>query len=69
MLMKLDLPDCLRHRLVRDIALTLVIKLVVIIGLYQAFFADHGVSVDADTLADHITNPQQSTRTDPRSAP
>ncbi|HQT01129.1 MAG: hypothetical protein B7Y26_13565 [Hydrogenophilales bacterium 16-64-46] len=63
--MKLDLPDCLRHRLVRDIALTLVIKLVVIIGLYQAFFADHGVPVDADTLADHISNPQQSTRTAP----
>ena len=67
--MKLDLPDCLRHRLVREIVLTLVIKLAVIIGLYHAFFADHGVSVDPDSLAEHIANPQQTPRTDPRSAP
>ncbi|MCA1926517.1 MAG: hypothetical protein LDL16_09610 [Thiobacillus sp.] len=66
--MKLDLPDCLQHRLVREIALAIVIKLVVIVGLYYAFFAGHGVAVDPDTLADRISNPQQSQTTDPRSA-
>ncbi len=66
--MKLDLPDCLHHRLVREIALAIVIKLVVIVALYHAFFADHGVTVDPDTLADRLANPQQSQYTAPRSA-
>lgn len=66
--MKLDLPDCLRHRLVREIALALVLKLVVIIGLYHAFFADHGVTVSPDSLADRLANPQSSRHPAPRSA-
>lgn len=66
--MKIALPDCLQHRLMREIVLAIVIKLVVIIGLYQAFFADQGVAVDPETLADRIINPQQSQITDPRSA-
>ena len=68
MLIKLALPDCLRHRLVREIALAIVIKLVVIIGLYHAFFADHGVTVSPDSLAERLANPQPSQSPDPRSA-
>lgn len=67
--MKKVFPFWPQNRLAREIALTLVVKLVVIVALYHAFFADHGVTVDPDTLADHIANPQHTSRTDARSAP
>lgn len=62
-------PAWLQNPLAREITLTLVIKLVVIVAFYHAFFADHQVSVNPDTLAEHLANPQPDPRPGSRSVP
>jgi hypothetical protein len=61
MLVKILLPDFLHHRLAREIALALAIKLVVIAALFYAFFDGRAVHPDADSVAERIANPEQQT--------
>ncbi|MEW6120779.1 MAG: cytochrome oxidase putative small subunit CydP [Pseudomonadota bacterium] len=67
--MKTPLPDFLHHRLAREIALAIAIKLTVIAGIFYAFFDGRALNPDADSVADRIANPQQQSQpTAPRSA-
>lgn len=59
MLLKIALPDFLHHRLAREIAFAIAIKLVVIAAIFYAFFDGRTVSTNPDTVADRIANPQQ----------
>lgn len=59
--MKKSLPKFLQQPLGREIALAIVIKLVVIVAIFYAFFAGHAVDPDADSVADHLVNSQQHT--------
>ena len=58
--MKTPLPDFLHHHpLARDIALAIVIKLLVIVALFYAFFDGRAVHPDAASVADRLVNSQQ----------
>jgi hypothetical protein len=58
--MKKRLPDFLLHPLGREIALAIVIKLLVIVAMFYAFFDGHTVDTDADDVADRLVNSRQS---------
>jgi len=57
--MKKPMPEFLHHRLAREIALAIVIKLLVIVALFYAFFDGRALHPDADSVADHLVNSQQ----------
>lgn len=58
-LMKKSIPAFLHHPLVREIALAIVIKLLVIVAIFYAFFDGRAVRPDADAVAERLANPQQ----------
>jgi hypothetical protein len=57
--MKKPMPDFLHHPLARDLALAIVIKLLVIVALFYAFFDGRAVHTDAASVADRLANSQQ----------
>ena len=58
--MKYLTPTWPKHPLAREIALAVVIKLLVIVALYYAFFAG-APRLDADAVADRLIQPQVHT--------
>lgn len=58
--MKKALPDFLHHPLAREISLAILIKVLVIVAIFFAFFDGHAVHPDADTVAERLANPQQA---------
>lgn len=57
--MNKHLPLFLQHSLAREIALTIVIKLAVIVAIFFAFFDGQSVSTDAEAVANRLANPPQ----------
>jgi hypothetical protein len=57
--MKKTMPDFLHHPLAREIALAIVIKLLVIVALFYAFFDGRAVDTDADSVAARLVNSPQ----------
>jgi len=57
--MKKPIPDCLQHPLAREIALAIVIKLLVVVAIFYAFFEGRTLDPDADSVADRLANSQQ----------
>jgi hypothetical protein len=60
--MNKHLPAFLQHPLAREIALAIVIKLAVIVGIFFAFFDGRAVVTDADAIAERLANPQYQNR-------
>jgi hypothetical protein len=58
--MKRSLPDFLQHPLAREISLAIVIKLLVIVAIFYAFFDGRALHPDADAVAERLANPQQA---------
>jgi len=58
--MKKSMPDFLLHPLAREISLAIVIKLLVIVALFYAFFDGRAVHPDADAVAERLANSQQA---------
>jgi hypothetical protein len=56
---KKPMPEFLYHPLAREIALAIVIKLLVIVALFYAFFDGRAVQHDADSVADRLVNSPQ----------
>jgi hypothetical protein len=56
------MPSFLQHPLAREIALAIVVKLLVIVAIFYAFFDGKTVRPDADAVAERLANPQQHTR-------
>ena len=50
----------LQHPLAREITLAIVIKLLVIVAIFYAFFDGRGVPADADSVADRLANPRST---------
>lgn len=59
--MRKPLPSFLQHPLAREVALAVVIKLLVIVAIFYAFFDGRAVHPDADAVAERLANPQQHT--------
>jgi hypothetical protein len=57
--MKAPLSPFLHHPLAREIALAIVIKLLVIVAIFYAFFDGRALHPDADAVAERLTNPHQ----------
>ena len=55
--MNKSLPTFLKHPLTREITLAIVIKLVIIVGLFFAFFDGRAVHPDADSVAERLASP------------
>jgi hypothetical protein len=60
--MRKPLPSFLQHPLAREITLAVVVKLLVIVAIFYAFFDGRAVHPDADAVAERLANPQQHTR-------
>ena len=60
--MNKHLPTFLRHPLAREIALAIVIKLAVIVGIFFAFFEGQALHPDADAVAERLATPQHPIR-------
>jgi hypothetical protein len=60
--MRNPLPSFLQHPLAREIALAIVIKLLVIVAIFYAFFDGRALNPDADAVAERLASPQQPTR-------
>jgi hypothetical protein len=58
--MKRPLPDFLLHPLAREISFAIVIKLLVIVALFYAFFDGRALHPDADAVAERLANPRQA---------
>lgn len=58
--MRKPLPSFLQHPLAREITLAIVVKLLVIVAIFYAFF--DGRAVHPDAVAERLANPQQHTR-------
>jgi hypothetical protein len=56
------MPSFLQHPLVREITLAIVVKLLVIVAIFYAFFDGKTVRPDADAVAERLANPPQHTR-------
>jgi hypothetical protein len=59
--MKKAMPAFLHHPLAREITLAIVIKLLVIVAIFYAFFSGHAIHPDADAVAERLADPQQHT--------
>ena len=60
--MKKSLPDFLQHPLAREISLAIVIKLLVIVAIFFAFFDGRALQPDADAVAERLANPQHAVK-------
>jgi hypothetical protein len=60
-LMKKTMPTFLQHPLAREITAAIVIKLLVIVAIFYAFFSGHAIQPDANAVAARLANPQQHT--------
>jgi len=60
--MRNPLPSFLQHPLAREIVLAIVIKLLVIVAIFYAFFDGRALNPDADAVAERLASPQQHTR-------
>jgi len=60
--MRNPLPSFLQHPLAREIALAIVIKLLVIVAIFYAFFDGRVLNPDADAVAERLASPQQQPR-------
>ena len=60
--MRKPMPSFLQHPLAREITLAIVVKLLVIVAIFYAFFDGKTVRPDADAVAEHLANPPQHTR-------
>ena len=56
--MNMRRPTFLQHPLAREIALAIVIKLAVIVGIFFAFFDGRAVQTNADVMAERLASPQ-----------
>ena len=63
--MKLILPVFLHHPLAREISLAIVIKLLVIVAIFYAFFAGQAPHPDADAVAERLANSTQPVQSKP----
>ncbi|MBW8456926.1 MAG: cytochrome oxidase putative small subunit CydP [Thiobacillus sp.] len=59
---KKPMPSFLQHPLAREITMAIVIKLLVIVAIFYAFFDGRAVRPDADAVAERLANPQQHTQ-------
>jgi hypothetical protein len=60
--MKKAMPTFLQHPLAREITAAVVIKLLVIVAIFYAFFSGHATHPDANAVAEHLSDhPQQHT--------
>jgi cell division protein FtsN len=59
--MKKAMPTFLQHPLAREITVAIVIKLLVIVAIFYAFFSGHAIHPDADAVSDRLANPHQPT--------
>lgn len=59
--MKPPMPTFLNHPLAKEISLAIVIKLLVIVALFYAFFDGNALHPDADAVAERLANPNQPT--------
>ena len=57
--MRKPMPSFLHHPLAREITLAIVIKLLVIVAIFYAFFDGRAVHLDADAVAERLANPPQ----------
>ncbi|MFZ3041557.1 MAG: cytochrome oxidase putative small subunit CydP [Thiobacillus sp.] len=57
--MKKSIPAFLHRPLAREITLAIIIKLLVIVALFYAFFDGRAVHPDAASVADRLVNSQQ----------
>lgn len=65
--MKSLMPTFLHHPLAREISLAIVIKLLVIVAIFYAFFAGHAPHLDADAVAQRLANSEQASPSQPSS--
>lgn len=63
---KIPVPAFLHQPLAREIALALVIKLLVIVAIFYAFFDGRAVHPDANAVAERLVSPQQAARHNPQ---
>lgn len=56
--MKQSTPSLLHHPLAREIAIAIIIKLMVIVAIYFAFFSGHAIHPDADAVAARLASPK-----------
>jgi hypothetical protein len=61
------MPTFLQHPLAREISLAIVIKLLVIVAIFYAFFAGHTQHPDADAVAQRLSNPNHPPHSQPSS--
>jgi len=57
-----DIVNRTDRRLLRELVVVIVLKLVILIALWFAFVRDQRVSVDADSVAAAVTSPAFSVR-------
>jgi len=53
------MPSFLHRPLAREMTLAIVIKLLVIVAIFYAFFDGRAVRPDADAVAERLANPPQ----------
>ena len=59
--MKKSMPIFLQHPLAREITAAVIIKMLVIVAIFYAFFSGHAIDPDADAVAERLANPEQHT--------
>jgi hypothetical protein len=59
--MRKPMPTFLQHPFAREITVAVIIKLLVIVAIFYAFFSGHAIHPDADAVAARLANPQQHT--------
>jgi len=57
--MKKSIPAFLHRPLAREVTLAIVIKMLVIVAIFYAFFDGRAVRPDADAVAERLANPPQ----------
>ncbi len=60
--MKKSMPEFLHHPLAREIALAVVIKLLLIVAIFYAFFDGRVLHPDADAVAARLADPHQTAK-------
>ena len=57
--MKKSVPAFLQHPFAREITAAVVIKLLLIVAIFYAFFSGHAIHPDANAVAEHLSDPPQ----------
>ncbi len=65
--MKKAMPTFLQHPLAREITVAIVIKLLVIVAIFYAFFNGQASHPDADAIAERLASPHQPAQSQPSS--